>query len=94
MAKFQTVNPHWIDEHLYQESRRIVIAQLQHITYNEFLPILIGQENRSKFKLKLQSYGYSKEYDENMDPTVLNTYAAAAGQVNVYFLQLGLTSSR
>lgn len=75
------MNSHWSDEQLYQESRRIVIAQLQHITYNEFLPILIGKENWSKFKLQPQFYGYSTEYDHNVDPTVINTFAAAAGQV-------------
>ncbi|VDO48977.1 unnamed protein product [Onchocerca flexuosa] len=78
--ELQAINPHWSDEQLYQESRRIVIAQLQHITFNEFLPILIGKENWSKFKLQLQSSGYSTKYNSNVDPTVINTYAAAAGQ--------------
>uniref|UniRef100_A0A1I7VIL9 peroxidase n=1 Tax=Loa loa TaxID=7209 RepID=A0A1I7VIL9_LOALO len=79
-TNLKVINPHWSDEQLYQESRRIVIAQLQHITYNEFLPILIGKENWSKFKLQLQSYGYSKKYNQNVNPTVINTYAASAGQ--------------
>ncbi|VDM92428.1 unnamed protein product, partial [Litomosoides sigmodontis] len=79
-TNLMTVNPHWSDEELYQESRRIVIAQLQHITYNEFLPILVGKENWLKYELKPKSDGYGKRYDGKVDATVINTYAAIAGQ--------------
>ena len=35
-------HPSWTDEQLFQAARRIVIAELQHVTIDEFVPALFG----------------------------------------------------
>lgn len=57
-GKLAQINPHWDDETLFQEARRINIAIIQHITYNEFLPILLGKEVMEKFGLVLKKEGH------------------------------------
>ncbi|XP_054015508.1 uncharacterized protein LOC128896281 isoform X1 [Hylaeus anthracinus] len=76
------INPAWDDETLYEESRRIVVAQLQHITYQEFVPTVLGEQETESRELKPLKSGYrqwTEDPDEpNNDPTIANSFAAAA----------------
>lgn len=72
------LNPHWSDEKVYQETRRIVGALFQHITYREFLPLVVGREVCRLFELDLLNSGYFENYDPEINPTVANSFGAAA----------------
>jgi hypothetical protein len=58
----------WSDERIYQEARRMVVAELQAITYNEFLPALLGPGALSRYR----------GYDASVDPGVANEFSTAA----------------
>lgn len=74
----ERANPHWSDEKIYQETRRIVAATMQHITYREFLPIVLGQEVMTLFDLDLLPKGYYAGYDPTVNPSAANSFTAAA----------------
>lgn len=72
------LNPYWDDERIYQEARRIVVAQMQHITYNEWLPIVVGRDKMQELGMLPLEYGFSEDYDDAVNPTILNEFATAA----------------
>ncbi|GFX65641.1 peroxidase [Trichonephila clavipes] len=72
------INPQWSDETLFQETRKILIAELQHITYDEFLPVLLGEEALNYFQLNIEPGEYYDGYDETVNPSVFNVFGAAA----------------
>ncbi|XP_014661442.1 PREDICTED: chorion peroxidase-like [Priapulus caudatus] len=72
------LNPHWDDETIYQESRRVIVAMNQYITYNEFLPVVLGKRYMDENGLSLVDNGYGYGYDENVDPSSTNVFATAA----------------
>lgn len=77
-TQLSDINPHWSDEKLYQEARRIVGAMFQHITYREFLPIVLGKEVCHLFDLELETSGFYTGYDPSVNPTVANEFSSAA----------------
>ncbi|CAK1579400.1 unnamed protein product [Parnassius mnemosyne] len=73
------LNPFWDDETIYQEARRIHIAEIQHINYYEYLPILLGFQNMVENKLIYPGVkGYVNDYNPTVDPSVLDEHATAA----------------
>ncbi|CAB5035242.1 unannotated protein [freshwater metagenome] len=61
-------NPSLSDEQIYQQARRIVIGELQAITYNEFLPALLGRGAVP---------GY-RGYQPRVNPGIANEFSTAA----------------
>ena len=66
--KIAKKHPNFSDEKIYQGARRIVAAQIQVITYNEFLPVLLGQNKLSRYK----------GYQPDIDSSISNEFATAA----------------
>lgn len=89
-ARLAQLNPFWRDEQLFQEARRIVVAQIQHITTNEYLSTCLGDATMSNYHL-FQSQGYMKPpYQPVQDPGATNVFATVAAPL----LGEGLTPSR
>lgn len=77
-ASLHKLNPHWSDDVIFEETRRIVVAEMQHITYNEWLPLVIGQDAMQRFSLFSPPQGYSSDYDEEINPSMTNEFTGAA----------------
>ncbi|RWS05802.1 peroxidase-like protein, partial [Dinothrombium tinctorium] len=74
---YRNAFPHLDDDELFQRARRILIAKVQMITYNEFLPAFFGPDLMEEFKLAVLKNGYT-DYDENIDPSTTIEFSTAA----------------
>ncbi|MEP4077003.1 peroxidase family protein [Haloferula sp.] len=67
-SRFKEVNPAATDDEAYEFARMIVGAEMQQITYNEFLPLLLGPRAIPPYQ----------GYREDVDPSIANAFATAA----------------
>jgi Animal haem peroxidase len=61
-------HPNWDGDHLYQQARAVVGAEIANITYQEFLPKLLGSNAPDSY------HGF----DPNVDPRITEEFAGAA----------------
>ena len=57
--ELENINRNWGVEKVFQESRRILNAEWQHIIYKEWLPILLGKNYTTAFDLTPLDFGYT-----------------------------------
>ena len=66
--RFRNGNPGMSGEEVYQTARMMVAAELQRITYEEFLPVLLGRNALAPYR------GYRRD----VNPGISNEFATAA----------------
>lgn len=77
--EISSVNPTYSDEEIYQWARKIVGAQMQVITYNEFLPVLLGQNAMPAYS----------GYDPSVNPGIANEFSTAVFRLGHSLLSPG-----
>ncbi|KAJ8043608.1 Peroxidasin [Holothuria leucospilota] len=90
--ELRKLNRHWDHERLYQETRKIVGAMLQHIVYNEYLPLMLGAEIMNRYELKI-SRNSRYQYDPSIQASASHQFATASfrnghSQINEAMLRL------
>jgi hypothetical protein len=67
-AQLAQQHPDWTDQQLYDAARQIVIGEIQSITYNEWLPALMGQHALTPYQ----------GYNPSVDPSISVEFSSAA----------------
>uniref|UniRef100_G3RQA0 Peroxidasin like n=1 Tax=Gorilla gorilla gorilla TaxID=9595 RepID=G3RQA0_GORGO len=88
-TELSALNPHWEGNTVYQEARKIVGAELQHITYSHWLPKVLGDPGTRMLR------GY-RGYNPNVNAGIINSFATAAFRfghtfINPIFYRLNAT---
>ncbi|XP_065062497.1 peroxidasin homolog isoform X2 [Rhopilema esculentum] len=83
-TELRRINPHWKGDEIYHNARKIVGAQMQHITFKWWLPKILGKEG-------MERIGNYERYDPTVDSSVLNSFATAAFRFGHSLIQPFLT---
>ena len=71
---FKTQHSSWSDEQIFHKARGRVIAEIQYIVYEEFLPALLGKDVWGKYENKEEN----KCFDPYIDPRIYNEFSTVA----------------
>ncbi|CAG9809436.1 unnamed protein product [Chironomus riparius] len=74
--ELQKLNPHWSDEILFQEARRINIAEFQYIAYYGWFFSIVGVKNLESLGYYFQPSGseYANDYNATLDFSIFNEF--------------------
>uniref|UniRef100_A0A336LIY5 CSON007160 protein n=2 Tax=Culicoides sonorensis TaxID=179676 RepID=A0A336LIY5_CULSO len=81
------INPLLNDDELFFQSRRIIISEIQQITFNEFLPVLLGHKITHKFNFTSSHGSYYTEYSRIKRPGTYNEAAVIGFDLFKYMSQ-------
>lgn len=70
-AELLALNPHWDGDTVYHEARKLVGAQVQHITFQHWLPKVLGEAG-------MKMLGEYRGYDPGVNAGIVNAFATAA----------------
>uniref|UniRef100_A0A182U861 Heme peroxidase 1 n=1 Tax=Anopheles melas TaxID=34690 RepID=A0A182U861_9DIPT len=75
-TQLRLLNAGWSDEVLFQEARRINIAQYQQIVYYEYLPQILGRSNMLSSRLIFEGTGFVSDFNEFQNPSSVGEFGA------------------
>jgi hypothetical protein len=67
-SELQQLKPNWNDEQLFQEARKLNIAEYQNIVYTKYLPDLLGPDAMPAYT----------GYDPTVNPSIANEFSTVA----------------
>jgi hypothetical protein len=79
-SELQKAHPNWTDDRLYQEARKLNIAQYQAIVFNEWIPAVLGPT-------ALPNYS---GYKANVNATISNEFSTVAFRFGHSLLSAGI----